>query len=49
MLATGIDKAEKPVQAATLRRLMGKDCHNVYKHNLGLKEEEQNDTGAILD
>ena len=49
LLATGIDKAEKPVQAATLRRLMGKDCHHVYKHNLGLTEEEQKDAGAILD
>ena len=49
LLATWIDKAEKPVQAATLRRLMGKDCHHVYKHNLGLTEEEQKDAGAILD
>ena len=46
MLATGIDKAEKPVQAAALRR---KDRHHVYKHNLGLTEEEQKDAGAILD
>ncbi|CAK6977188.1 uncharacterized protein LOC117548545 [Scomber scombrus] len=49
LLATGINKAEKPVQAATLRRLMGKDCHHVYKHNLELTVEEQQDTGATLD
>ena len=46
MLATGIDKAEKPVQAAALRR---KDRHHVYKHNLGLTEEEQKDAGVIFD
>ena len=49
MLETGIDKAGKPVQAATLRSLMGKDRHHVYKHNLVLTEEEQKDAGAILD
>uniref|UniRef100_A0AAV2KDB0 ribonuclease H n=1 Tax=Knipowitschia caucasica TaxID=637954 RepID=A0AAV2KDB0_KNICA len=42
------DKDEK-VQAATLRRVMGSECRHVYKHNLTLTAEQQEDVKAILD
>lgn len=36
LLATGLSEKAKPVQTATLRRVMGNECRHICKHNLGL-------------
>ncbi|KAK7918719.1 hypothetical protein WMY93_010003 [Mugilogobius chulae] len=48
-LASGLAEKDKKVQAATLRRVMGSECRHVYKHNLTLSAEQQEDVKAILD
>lgn len=49
LLATGLLKKDADVQAATLRRLMGSECRHIYKHNLGLTQDQQKDVKAILE
>lgn len=49
VLATGLSEKEQPVQAATLRRVMGNECRHIYKHNLGLTADQGKDVKVILD
>lgn len=49
LLATGLCEKDADVQAATLRRLMGSECRHLYKHNLGLTQDQQKDVKAILE
>lgn len=49
LLATGLCEKDADVQAATLRRLMGSECRHIYKHNLGLTQDQQKDVKAILE
>ncbi|KAJ8006345.1 hypothetical protein DPEC_G00134270 [Dallia pectoralis] len=49
ILATGLCEKDADVQAATLRRLMGSECRHLYKHNLGLTQDQQKDVTAILE
>lgn len=49
MLATELTEKGKEIQAATLQRVMGNECCHVYKHNLGLSEEQVKDPTTILD
>uniref|UniRef100_A0A8C5Q7G7 Gypsy retrotransposon integrase-like protein 1 n=1 Tax=Leptobrachium leishanense TaxID=445787 RepID=A0A8C5Q7G7_9ANUR len=47
-LATGLNEKSAAVQAATLRRVMGSECRHVYKHNVNLTAEQQENVTAIL-
>ncbi|KAJ7983737.1 hypothetical protein DPEC_G00373440 [Dallia pectoralis] len=49
ILANGLCEKDADVQAATLRRLMGSECRHLYKHNLGLTQDQQKDVTAILE
>ncbi|KAK7901454.1 hypothetical protein WMY93_018223 [Mugilogobius chulae] len=48
ILVTGIAEKDKKIQAATLRSIMGSECRHVYRHNLNLTAEQQEDPAAIV-
>ena len=47
-IATGLDKRDARVRAATLRSVMGKECLQILK-NLNLTNDEQNSVNSCLD
>ena len=47
-IATGLREKDKKIGVATLRKIMGKDCYNIYKR-LALEEEEKERVTSILD
>lgn len=48
MLASGLSEKAAKVKAATLRRVMGSECKHIYKHNLHLTAEQEDDVTVIL-
>ncbi|KAK3737693.1 hypothetical protein QZH41_001295 [Actinostola sp. cb2023] len=48
LIATGLDKKDKVIEAATLKSLVGTECKKILKR-LQLSEEEMKDPKTMLD